>query len=405
MKKPISVRAGSNLTKIRAENLSVVLEALRKLQPISRAELAEATRLTPATISYLADELLELGLIEEAKATSKQVGRRPTLLSLRGQAGNVVGLEVSRSMIRGLLTDLSGKVLKRMELAHRLEGGVQETLAQIHKVIGTLLEGERPPVGIGVGIPGPVDTARGVVLEPPNFVRGWKNVALGPLLAQRWGVPVWLDDDAKTAALGERWYGAGVNVENLLYVSLRSGVGAGLIVRDRLYRGTHELAGEIGHTTINIDGPECACGNRGCAENYISVPAIVGYAREQGLLVSDPQSIHNLALLEDPAARQVKERTFHYLSAVLVNAVNHYDPDLIILGGTLVRAWPDLCLEVSKKVRGRSFGFLSKDVRIVSAQLGEHSSALGAVAQVIEQVVRNPKLVRPATPPLAGSSS
>ncbi|WP_027892040.1 ROK family protein [Calidithermus chliarophilus] len=399
MKKPVSVRTGSNLTKVRAENLSVVLDALRKLQPISRADLAEATALTSATITYLVDELLELGLIEEQKATSKQVGRRPTLLTLRGAAGKIVGLEVSRSVVRGILTDLGGRILKRMELAHRLEGGVDETLSLIHKVIQTLLEGEGRPVGIGVGIPGPVDTAGGVVLEPTNFVHGWRNVPLGPVLAQRWGVPVWLDDDAKTAALGERWYGAGQGVENLLYVSLRSGVGAGLIVRDRLYRGTHELAGEIGHTTINVDGPRCGCGNHGCAETYVSVPAIVQYARSQGLPVSDPQSIQNLALLEDPVALAVKQRTYHYLAAVLVNAVNHYDPDLIILGGTLVRAWPDLCVQVSEKVRGRSFGFLSKDVRIIPAQLGEHSASLGAVALVVEQVIRNPKLVQSAAVP------
>ena len=116
-------------------------------------------------------------------------------------------------------------------------------------------------------MPGPVDTAQGRVREPPNFP-GWRDAPLTRVLRERWGVPVLIDDDAKTAALGEYWFGAGSSVESLLYLSVGSGVGAGLIVRGKLYRGTHELAGEIGHTTLDLDGPPCECGNRGCLETF-----------------------------------------------------------------------------------------------------------------------------------------
>jgi predicted NBD/HSP70 family sugar kinase len=391
---PSSVRTGSNLPKVRARNLSVVLDALRRLQPISRSDLALATELTPATMTNLVGELTALGLVLETPAETRQIGRRPSLLTFNHRAGCAIGIEISRREVRGVLSDLSGNVLARAERAHGANVAPDAVLASVNAIVARLKK-SGAPLGIGVGVPGPVDTEAGVVLEPPNFP-GWQAVPLGTQLRARWGVSVWLDDDAKTAALGERWFGAGRGfggahgAQNLLYVSIGEGIGAGLIVRDRLYRGTHDLAGEIGHTTLDLDGPLCECGNRGCLEMLVSIPALL---RTLGG-VSSIEEVHALAVAGDVGARALKERAYRYLAAGVGNAVNFYDPDLIVLGGALIQAWPELCAEITTRVRGRSFAFASRDVQIQAAQLGADSSALGAASLVIEQVINTPALLQ-----------
>jgi predicted NBD/HSP70 family sugar kinase len=392
---PPSVRTGSNLPKVRARNLSVVLDALRRLQPISRSDLALATELTPATMTNLVGELTALGLVHETPAETRQIGRRPSLLTFNHAAGAVIGIEISRRAVRGVLSDLAGNVLLRAGRDHSASVAPAAVLASVNAVIAKLKK-HGSPLGIGVGVPGPVDTAAGVVLEPPNFP-GWHEVPLGEQLRARWGVDVWLDDDAKTAALGERWFGAGrgfggQGAQNLLYVSIGEGIGAGLIVRDRLYRGTHDLAGEIGHTTLDIDGPLCECGNRGCLEMLVSIPALL---QTMGG-VSSIAEVHTLAEAGDAGARALKERAYRYLAAGVGNAVNFYDPDLIVLGGALIQAWPELCGEIATRVRGRSFAFASRNVSIQVAQLGADSSALGAASLVIEQIISAPGTLQDA---------
>ncbi|MFC4454209.1 ROK family transcriptional regulator [Deinococcus sonorensis] len=415
--KPRRIRQGRNLPEVRADNLSVVLEALQKLQPISRSGLAEATGLTAATITHMVDELSAYDLLVETPSSERQIGRRPTLLTLNPERGQVIGVELSRSRIQVIRSNFGGQTLARLDRPFQPTASVEQGLTQLAGVISDIVDQDRPLLGIGVGVPGPVNSAEGVVLGPPNF-GGWRNVALTAWLRERFGVPCWLDDDAKAAAFGERWYGAGRHEDTLLYISLRSGVGAGLIVGDRVYRGAHELAGEIGHTTIHVDGPLCECGNRGCLETLVSVPAILQEARRLGLTVGSPAELHTLAHAGDPVARSIQERVHTYLSAALVNAVNHYDPALIVLGGVLVRSWPDLTATLAEKVKGRSFGYLSKDIRIVQSVLGEDATALGAVAIAIDHILGDPHqalsasravlgggAAQPFTPPLTAAPS
>ncbi|GGO26017.1 xylose repressor [Deinococcus humi] len=392
-----SIRQGRNLPEVRADNLSVVVEALQKLQPISRSALADATGLTAASITHMVNELTAFDLLVEVPSNERQVGRRPTLLSFNRQRGQLIGIEVSRTRIHAIRSDFSGQALAHLERPFRPTASVKKGLTAIGDVIAELIDPLLPLLGIGVGIPGPVNSTLGIVIEPPNFGK-WRNVSLADALSERFGVPCWLDDDAKAAAYGERWYGAGRHEETLLYISLRSGVGAGLIVGDRVYRGAHELAGEIGHTTIHVDGPLCECGNRGCLETLVSIPAIMQEARRLGLDIAEPGDLHRLALAGDTVAQNIKDRVYLYLLAALVNAVNHYDPAVIVLGGQLVRSWPDLTATLARNVKGRSFGYLSQDVRVVESLLAADASALGAVAIAIHHILRDPGQTLPDTP-------
>ncbi|MFC4427275.1 ROK family protein [Deinococcus navajonensis] len=391
-----SIRQGRNLPEVRADNLSVVIEALQKLQPIARSALAEATGLTAATITHMVNELEAFDLLVEVPSNERNVGRRPTLLSFNRKRGQLIGLEISRTRILAIRSDFSGQILARHEEPFQPTAQVAEGLAAVSGVIRRLIDPSLPLLGIGVGVPGPVNSTQGTVIEPPNF-GGWRNVPLTALLRERFGVPCWLDDDAKAAAYGERWFGAGRHEETLLYISLRSGVGSGLIVGDRVYRGAHELAGEIGHTTIHVDGPLCECGNRGCLETLVSVPAIMQEARRLGVEAHSPAELHRRAVSGDLVAGNIKDRVYLYLGAALVNAVNHYDPAVIVLGGQLVRSWPDLIGTVAQRVKGRSFGYLSKDIRIVESALDSDAAALGAVAIARHNILQNPAAALQAT--------
>lgn len=375
------------------QNLTVVLDALRKLQPISRSELAAATSLTPATMTNLVAELVNRGFICEERSSEKQIGRRPTLLTLNTKGIPILGIEISRSRVLGVVTDVSGANRRSVQRSAPAQDGHEITLGIVEEVIEQLWDKTSPPVGIGIGVPGPVDSTRGWVLEPTNFP-GWHKVPLSNILSRRWKVPVLIDDDAKTAALGEHWFGTGQSVNTMLYISIGEGVGAGLIVRDELYRGTHELAGEIGHTTLDLNGPICECGNRGCLETFISMEAI--RERASSLNASDDNLlgyIESLSLQGSDEAVAIKNMVYRYLAAGVSNAVNFYDPDLIVVGGLLVDAWDDLCSQLSERVRGRSFSLTSRSIEIRSSELGRYASVTGAAVLVIQHLFRNPQLL------------
>ena len=393
MDNKVRISSGSNLPRVRAQNLTVVLDALRKLQPISRSDLAAVTDLTPATMTNLIAELVNRGFIREERSLEKQIGRRPTLLSLDPNRATILGIEISRSQVLGIVTDFSGTIRQSAQRPAPAQAGRAATLGVVQEIVESLWDKALPPVGIGVGVPGPVDSTRGWVLEPPNFP-GWHEVPLSQILSNRWKVPVLIDNDAKTAALGEHWFGTGQSVNTMLYISIGEGIGAGLIVRDELYRGTHELAGEMGHTTLDLNGPVCECGNRGCLETFVSTGAIRN--RAHSLIVTDGnvlQTVESLAQQENSQAIAVKDLTYRYLAAGVINAVNFYDPDLIVVGGPLVDAWNDLCEQLGQRVRGRSFGLASKAIDIQSSELGRYASVVGAAVLVIQHLFRNPQLL------------
>ena len=390
-----AVGNGGNPARTRAQNLTVVLDALRKLQPISRTDLAKAIHLTPATMTHLVAELGELGFLTESRSPDQQIGRRPTLLSLERSVAHFIGVEISRDYVLGITTSFSGEVEQSVKRLAPATDGAEATLEVIFDVVATLWNEESPPVGIGVGVPGPVDTRTGKVQEPPNFP-GWRGVALADLLGKRWGVPVLIDDDARTSALGEYWFGAGKQVENLLFLSIGSGVGAGLIVRGELYRGAHELAGEIGHITLDLNGRHCECGNRGCLETFVSTAAIRRDAAALGIDVEENLlfQLEKLASEGHEQALEVKNSVYRYLGAGIINAVNFYDPSLIVIGGELVTAWSNVTEQLVGRVRGCSFGIASKSVAILPSVLGGYASAIGAASLVIQHLFHNPYLIK-----------
>ncbi len=397
---------GSSWEDVKHANVAVVLGAIRRFGPISRTELAELTDLTSGTITNVTSRLLELGLISEAGNAASRGGRKRVLLKLREDAFLAIGIEISRHHVFGVLANLTGKVVARAEESTEPGEGPVKTIARVVEIIERFKKEtaslECPVIGVGIGVPGPVKAEEGIVTTPPNFP-GWRWIRLKDQVESKSGLGVLIDDDARTAALGEAWFGAGRGTESLVYISVGSGIGAGVVVQGRLYQGVHGLAGQVGHTSVDPQGLRCECGNVGCLELFAAASSIVRQARER-LRDGDPSvlaeyekagdltinRICQSAEAGDLVAVSVMDTACNYLGTGVANVINVYDPHMIILGGSLVRAYDVLVDRVRAIARERSFARGGEGSQIVRSKLGQDVSAIGAVALVLERFFANP---------------
>jgi glucokinase len=252
-------------------------------------------------------------------------------------------------------------------------------------------------VAAGVGCGGPLDPITGVIMDPPNLP-GWIDVPLVSRLQAALGMPVFLDNDANAGALGEHRFGAGRGVANMVYLTISTGVGGGIILGGHLYRGVNGNAGEIGHMSLVYNGRPCNCGSRGCLEAYASGTSIAARAREAVLagepsalvaLAGSPEAITGesvaLALQQgDPLASRVWAETMEILGAGIANVINIFNPSRVVLGGGITNFGDLLFTPVRRIALSRAFGPLLRIVEIVPAQLGAQVGVLGAAAVALE---------------------
>lgn len=251
----------------------------------------------------------------------------------------------------------------------------------------------------GVGCGGPLDPRTGVIKDPPNLP-GWVEVPLVRLLEEALGVPVYLDNDANAAALGEHRFGAGRGVANMVYLTISTGVGGGVVVGGQLYQGENGNAGEIGHMSLVFDGRPCNCGSRGCLEAYASGTSIAARAREavlageESLLVSlagSPEAITGETVMaamqqNDRLALRIWEETMEILGAGVANVINIFNPRRVVLGGGITN-FGDLLFEPVRRIAlGRAMGPLAEVVEILPAELGGEVGILGAAAVALAQL-------------------
>lgn len=251
----------------------------------------------------------------------------------------------------------------------------------------------------GVGCGGPLDPVTGLIKSPPNLP-GWDEIPLVQLLNNALGIPVYLDNDANAAALGEHRFGAGRGVANMVYLTISTGIGGGIIIGGRLYQGENGNAGEIGHMSVRFDGRPCACGSRGCLEAYASGTNIAARAREavqagaQSLMPQLAGSVEAItgetveqAMQQgDALANQIWGETMEILGAGIANVINIFNPQRVVLGGGITN-FGDLLFEPIRKVAlGRAMGPLTEVCDIVPAQLGGQVGVLGAAAVALTHV-------------------
>jgi glucokinase len=251
-------------------------------------------------------------------------------------------------------------------------------------------------IGVGIGAPGPLRRNDGIVVVAPNL--GWHNYPLREKLAAEVGLPTTLDNDANCATLGEAWIGAARGARHVVGITIGTGIGGGLVFDGKLHHGASDVAGEIGHTTIETEGRRCKCGNYGCLEAYASGPAIAERAREAlergsesvlpklagSAAAITAQHVYNAAREGDALAREVVRDTARYLGAGIANILNLLNPDVVVLAGGVTAAGEELLTPLRLEVRRRAFKPAVDAARIVPGELGSRAGVVGAVAIAVQ---------------------
>lgn len=298
------------------------------------------------------------------------------------------------------LADRQGALLNRVSYATQAERGREVLLRRIVDAVRHMAAplGLDEVMGVGVAAPGPIDPFTGVIYNPPNLP-GWEEVPLKSILEAELGTPVFVGNDANLAALGEHEFGAGRGLNHMVYLTVSTGIGGGIIVDGRLLLGARGLAGEAGHMTIDPDGPPCGCGNVGCLEVLASGTAIGRIARERlargehstmlehaggRLEAVTAETVEAAALAGDAVAKAVMKTAASYLGIGVSNLVNLFNPEAVVLGGGVARAGELLFEPVRREVEHRVMPKLREGLRIVPASLGDDVGLLGAVALVLE---------------------
>ncbi len=380
-------------------NKRMILDMIR-FSPggISRAELARRMLLTRSAMTSIITDFTGMGLVDEIEIGSTTGGRRPVLLAIKPGHGNVVGIDLGATHLSMLVTDFSAHVLAELERPLTISDGPARCLDQIDIMLMELLGSLHIQISqlsaVGLGVPGPVEAESGEVSSPP-IMPGWDHYPIRQHLEQHWHVPVTVANDAELGALGEWAYGAGRGVSNLAYIKVGTGVGAGLILDGYIYRGSTGCAGEIGHITIQENGPLCTCGNRGCLEAMAGGQAIARKARqavESGkrteLASIAPEAIlaGNVAAAAsrgDLVAQQIITEAGQYLGIAVASLVNLFNPSMIVIGGGVAQLGDQLLDPIRTTVRERSLKSAYKAVHIRSAMLGRRASSMGAVVQAV----------------------
>jgi glucokinase len=303
-----------------------------------------------------------------------------------------VGIDLGGTQLRVAIADDRGRLRTVVRHATEAARGREHVIGKIVAAVTEALDADGTPAhrvrALGIGLPGPVDPAAGIVISPANLP-GFRNVPLNRILARATGIPSFLHHDAHLAALGEHRRGAARGVTEMIYVTVSTGIGAGLLLRGELYAGAHGIAGEVGHIVVQRDGPLCTCGNRGCLEAIASGTGIARAARESalgtpgsvlhGLKNPGAEDVARAARAGDQLATAILETAGMYLGMAIGTLVNLFNPQLIVLGGSVLKSGPLLLGPMRRSMNASSWKAARRGLRIVRPALGDDVGLIGAV--------------------------
>jgi predicted NBD/HSP70 family sugar kinase len=387
-------------------NRRVLLNTIREKGPLSRVALSRECSLSIATTKRLVDELISQGMAEEGDAVGERKGRgrKPSILRLGSSFGYAVGVEVEPDAVSVSGLSFSGEVIYSRETypptgdRNQIEGLLLE---EIRAAIGDCSAADRGPLlGVGVGIAGLVNAREGLVLYSPGLP-GWENVPLAASLRGHLATEVIVDDGVRCMALAEKRHGSARDLDTFLFIYLGLGVGSGIILDNRIYRGKNGVAGEFGHITVKENGPLCTCGNRGCLETLASKNAVLARARE--LLAANVYStlresagplqladLYAAALAGDKLAGMVIAETEESIGIGIADLINIFDPGTVILAGDVVSNLHELILDGIKRiVRRRAMHSIAQRTEIRRSAFDANSAALGAATMAVERMLEN----------------
>ena len=375
---------------VKKENKTLVLEIIKEESPISRADIAKTTGLNKGTVSSLVSELIDEELISETGPGESSGGRRPVMLLFNQLAGYSIGLDIGVNYLLGILTDLNGNIIKETKI-NFVEKPFKEIFNYLLSVIDELITSTpRSPygvIGIGIGVPGMVNTDQ-EILYAPNLQ--WEHIDLKSAIEAKYDIPVIIENEANAGAYGEKAFGTNRNLNDLIYISVGIGIGVGLILNGNLYKGNNGLSGELGHMTIEVNGLKCRCGNKGCWELYASEQALLKRAKH--LTIPSPKSkeltLDELnALAESGQTDVIKlfSEIGDNLGIGINNIINTFNPKQIIIGNRINSSKKWIKSSLENRINNYSIKYNRENLNVDFSQLTTHSTALGVVAFTIEK--------------------
>ncbi len=385
---------------MRSNNLMLIIRTIQQNAPISRTELTSRVGLTSASVVNITNALIDAGmLVQKGYASSTTHGRRAVMLDVNAEALYTIGLEMNTERIVVGISDFRGRIIYSADRAISTNVGVTPIVDKIVALVQESIEKLQIPqskiLGLGLALPGPLDSRWGVMVNPPNFP-GWINVPICELLQKRLNMPVCCDRETNTAVLAEHFYGAAMNYRTVFYMSLfKLGIGGGLLSAGNVMHGFCDGAGEIGHTTIDPNGPVCVCGNRGCLETIVSEQAILKAARalyaDQGAEspVNRLEDVIQLAQSGDPVCMTALDRAATSISVALGNVINLFSPENIVLGGPLPDMSPLLVEMIQEKIRTKKYPSHCANVKVVHSAFGEKTFVVGGVVLAMDNFLQD----------------
>lgn len=374
---------------MKSVNKSLILNKIRTSEPISRAQIAKEVKLTPPTVSSIVRELIEQDLVMESELGESQGGRKPTMLQVNRNGFYVIGVDAGPRTIRCIVSNLSGQI--KHNIVVPIEGQLTNDtfLTLLKDSIRMMVEkvaNHEKILGIGIAMHGVVDVEAGISLFAP--ILKLSNISIKEELEREFDLVVQVENDARAMALGESWFGTHEKVSSMVAVNLGIGVGAGIIIDGKLHHGALDLAGEVGHMTIDINGERCTCGNRGCLETYVSAPAITRRAAEvmPPSNISSSKQVFELARQGNEECIQVLQQTGEFIGIGLTNLIHIFNPALIVLGGGVSKAEQFILPPIQQEIEKRSLTNAAKETEVFISDLEDNATILGTVALLLVEL-------------------
>ena len=364
----------------------------------TKADLVSSTDYSRTKVTNCVDSLLNKKIIIDSKATEYSGGRRSKMFRLNGNLGLVAGFDIGATSIDLGIADLSGKVLARYTENASIKDGPIKILGRVCSLLEKMLMDHslsfEKMKGIGIGVPGPVDFSVGTVVSPP-IMPGWDCYPIIQTV-QQWfpSANVVIDNDVNVMALGEIYQGAGQGVDNLIFIKIGTGIGAGIVCEGKIYRGSNGCAGDIGHIGVDNSVTMCPCGNKGCLETIAAGPAIAERALKVAQAGNSPillkcyekngkvlraEDVGYASREGDTLAIEVIQESGRLIGDVLASLVNFYNPEMIVIGGGVSNLGNMLLSSIRQSVLHRSLPLATRNLQIVFSEIGADAGVIGAL--------------------------
>jgi len=384
-----------NRTQMQLENRSLLLNFIKNNENICRKDLAEMTGLTGAAVTNLVRDLIEVGIVTEYRGYEGPRSRNALSLKINYEKYFIIGISFRRGSITYGVSDLAGKIFKKNKLLLELSEPVDKVFKALNSVIESCITEfsiKGKIVGLGLSFPGPINLSKREISYLTNLP-GWKDIEIKKYLEDKFDFPVIIGEAANATAVAEKWFGCAKEYKNFISILISQGVGAGIVINGKIYWGESGFAGEIGHVSIDYNGPQCSCGNKGCLELYCSTLSLLKKAQS----IYSSEKIKNFDDIlkkfnNDKKILDLVTENGKYLGFAIVNLINSFNPELIVIHSEMNK-FGDIWIEnISSSAIRRLLPEISSNVKIKYSTLKDDPVFLGAIAMVCAYIFEKPHL-------------